>query len=229
MIRFTGCFILAAVTVATACAGQQGSDDTVRRIEEQRAAREREKAAANQKDIEASAQQLAAWKAASIEANEPMRAAHAKKQAALTEELRQKEEACTSSRPQRLAFVKSAITEHRAFLAKVGPGLDWERAHCERYDSRGVKVTVERSGNTSVARTERTGSGTDIRCEAPRPKGVTNEWIEEAIDGANCGFKNITVRGPVNCDDSDQKALGLTLSSTGCDDTARQDRILALP
>lgn len=133
-----------------------------------------ERKAKNEEQVEHARQ-----REAERQAEKDRRAAEAREQN--EREAREQEKACNDSRPERLADLKKQIGDFHAEMKKLAPHVDWISKHCKYEDTRGIKITRQRTADGVIIRTKAVGQEDDVTCNAPRPAGLTQAMVERGV------------------------------------------------
>ena len=144
------------------------------------------------RDANAIVEQARANRAAQEEANERRRHEDQERRAAekaaaekavadqKERERRALEDSCAQTRPQRLADLEEKIRDFHAEMKKIAPHVDWLVAHCKYEDTRAILVQRQRVKDGVIVRTKQVGQENDVTCDAPLPKGLTQEQADRA-------------------------------------------------
>lgn len=140
------------------------------------------------------------------------------------------EHRCTSTRAARVLEVKQAIQEYVSWGKENEPRAKYFDAHCQVYDSRGLKVSREHVADGVIVRTREVGTEYDVKCDgAPgRPKGIDANWYREISEMLEIGDAPLAGGDSHECAKLDAEALGTSLNVNRSDRVGRA-KILALP
>jgi hypothetical protein len=122
----------------------------------------------------------------------------------------QKEAFCAQDRPERLADTQRLLREHVSWVKSEKERLAYFDAHCEIYDSRGLKISRERVSDGVIVRSRQVGEERDVKCDGTpgRPKGIDARWLKTIEDRMN---DSPTTGTSVHCALLDERALGASL------------------
>lgn len=134
---------------------------------------------------------------------------------------------CDASRAERVAHAKKLIREFQSWLSSEKPRIKYFDAHCEIYDSRGVKISREHVRDGVILRTSSVGVERDVKCDgAPgRPPGITPSWLRFTKERLSEGT---ATRESNECLDEDARVLGVSLGASFVDEKTIS-QILNLP
>jgi hypothetical protein len=223
----SACVLLAALGAA-ACG--QTDAQVQQSVDRQNAALQARKENRRQEDVADATAMFEAQKAAMVtaqdKANEQTRAHLAEVSAKSTAQAVARNQACTATRPTRVASMQKSVSEHNAFMAKAQPKIAWYQTHCN-------EAAHEKASETNGhSRPEKGPDG--VYCSGQTPKRYEN-----ILDYTRCNERGdetavISNRYEDNvwaCSMVDEAALGVSLVEVACGSAGAEERakVLALP